>query len=309
MPYMKKRLLHRILHSFLLMCMLSVTSVSPVYAVGSPEPQQSGTTGMQGTIPSPPPKTAATISSPVSGRVFTSIPITITGLCTTGLLVKVFSNNIFIGSVMCERGSYSITTDLFSGQNELIARVYDALDQTGPDSSKVVVTFQDSTFAAFGQRVSLTSNVAKAGAPVGSPLVWSIILSGGSGPYAISVDWGDGSATDLKSLTFAGPFNIQHTYNTAGIYRVVVKATDKGGTSAYLQLVGMGNGPVTQKNGTTGTDDKSIGDTKLVYIWWPVLLLIPFAVVAFVIGRKFELVSIHRRLEKQAAIYQNEIQR
>jgi len=46
-----------------------------------------------------------------------------------------------------------------------------------------------------------------------------------------------------------------------------------------------------------------------VYVWWPVTLLIPFAFAAFWIGRKFELVAIHRRLEKQASLYQNEIQR
>lgn len=306
---MKYKIAHRLIHALILTVLLVFSSMPSVNAVGSPEPEQSGTTGMQGTIPSPPPTTPATIATPSSGRTFTAIPITVSGLCTTGLLVKVFSNNIFIGSVQCERGSYSITADLFSGQNELVARVYDALDQAGPDSNKVIVTFQDSTFSAFGQRVSLTSNVAKAGAPVGSPLNWSIILSGGSGPYAVSVDWGDGSAMDLKSISFAGQFDISHVYKTAGIYRVVVKATDKAGTTAYLQLVGMGNGPVTQKDGGSGKDDAASGEIKYIYIWWPVLLLVPFAIIAFFIGRKYELVAIHRRLEKQAAIYQNEIQR
>ena len=303
---MKYKLVQRITYSLILGVALFVGAVSYANAQGVTNPKQ-GTTGLQGTIPSPPPKTAATISTPVNGRTFDAIPVQVAGLCTTDLLVKLFSNNIFVGSATCERGNYSISVDLFSGNNILVARVYDALDQQGPDSNTVSVNFQDTTFSAFGQRVSLTSSFAKNGANVGTLLTWPIILSGGSAPYAISVDWGDGSAVDLKSVSFAGTFDIAHKYKEAGIYRVVVKATDSAGTSAFLQLVGVGNGEVTQ--GNSSKTSGGAGTTRYVYIWWPVLLLIPFAFAAFWIGRKFELVAIHRRLEKQASLYQNEIQR
>lgn len=310
---MKLKLFHRFIASFALCLLMTFGGVVPVYAVVSENPSQSGTTGLQGTIPSPPPKTAATISTPSSGRTFTTTPVEVAGLCTTGLLVKIFSNNIFVGSVQCENGSYSLKVDLFSGDNVLVAKVYDALDQAGPDSNTATVNFKDATFSAFNQRVSLTSNFAKKGANVGSQLSWPIAISGGNGPYALSVDWGDGSATDLKSVSFAGEFDLTHTYKTAGIYRVIVKATDANGTVAFLQLVGVGSGAVAGTSGSSaGQASGSIGkanETKYVYIWWPVLLLIPFAVIAFWVGRRFEVVAIHRRLEKQAALYQNEIQR
>ncbi len=304
---MKYKILQRIAYSLILGIGLLVGTVSFVSAQTNATNPKQGTTGLQGTIPSPPPKTAATISSPTTGRTFTTIPVQVTGLCTTDLLVKLFSNNIFVGSARCEKGNYSITVDLFSGDNILIARVYDALDQQGPDSNTVTVNFQDTTFAAFGQRISLSSNFAKNGANIGSQLTWPIILSGGTAPYAITVDWGDGSAIDLKSVSFAGEFNVSHKYKEAGVYRVVVKATDSTGAAAFLQLVGVGNGEVTQGNaaGTSG----GAGTIRYVYIWWPVLLLIPFAFMAFWIGRKFELVAIHRRLEKQASLYEGEIQR
>ncbi len=295
------------MYSLILGVGLLVGSVSFAAAQGVTNPKE-GTTGLQGTIPSPPPKTAASISTPVTGRTFTSIPVEVSGLCTTDLLVKLFSNNIFIGSAQCERGSYRLSVDLFSGENILVARVYDNLDQEGPPSNTVTVNFQDTTFAAFGQRISLSSSMAKNGANIGSPLTWPIILSGGSAPYAVSIDWGDGSAVDLKSLSFAGPFDISHKYKEAGIYRVVVKATDSTGTAAFLQLVGVGNGQVTQGSASS-KNSGGAGTTRYIYIWWPVLLLIPFAIAAFWVGRKFELVAIHRRLEKQARLYQNEIQR
>ena len=295
----------------LLSLLVWVGTVRTAYAaIGTPDPQQSGTTGLQGKIPSPPPTTPATISTPVSGRTFTEIPVTVSGLCTTGLLVKVFSNSIFIGSADCKAGSYSMQVDLFGGQNELEAIVYDGLDQAGPTSNKVTVTFQDSQFAAFSQRISLTSNLAKLGAPVGSPLTWPIILSGGSGPYAISIDWGDGTATDLKSQPFAGTLDISHTYKSAGIYRVVVKATDANGATAFLQLVGVGAGAVTQSTtGSTNGGKSSTGATRVIYIWWPILLMVPLLFAMFWVGKRYELAAIHKQLEQQARIYNNEIQR
>lgn len=307
---MKRNIFSSLLPAAILGVLLLFGNVGRVYAIGSPDPEQSGSTGLQGTIPSPPPKTAATIATPVSGRTFTAIPITVSGLCSTGLLVKVFSNNIFIGSAQCEKGSYSLQVDLFGGQNDIVARVYDSLDQAGPDSNTVSVTFQDAQFAAFGQRISLSSTLAKLGANVGSQLSWPIVLSGGTGPYAISVDWGDGSAADLKSQPFAGAFNITHVYKSAGIYRVVVKATDSTGAAAFLQLVGVGNGEVTQSN--TGSKSKASagGNTvEIRYVWWPVLVMLPIILATFWVGRHYELTAIHKQIEKQATQYENEIQR
>jgi hypothetical protein len=57
-------------------------------------------------------------------------------------LVKIFKNNVFGGSVQCDRGNFSLQSDLFVGTNELVARVFDELDQPGPDSNIVTVTFQ-----------------------------------------------------------------------------------------------------------------------------------------------------------------------
>jgi hypothetical protein len=303
-----KKNIQRIICSLLLA--VSMTVAPAASAVAQSTQSKNGTAGIQGTIPSPPPKTAATIASPSSGRTFQSTPIDVNGLCTTGLLVKLFSNNIFVGAVQCEKGSYSIKIDLFGGENTLIARVYDSLDQAGPDSNSVTVTFQDATFAAFAARMSLTSNYAKKGADVGAQLTWPIVISGGTAPYALSVDWGDGSATDLRSVSFAGTYDLTHTYKTAGIYAVIVKGTDKAGSTAFLQLVGVGNGEVTQGSSSGSSNGGSnSSDKTYIYIWWPVVLLIPFAIVAFWVGRRFEVVAIHRRIEKQAAMYQNEIQR
>ncbi|MBC7708169.1 hypothetical protein H7Y63_03030 [Polaromonas sp.] len=275
---------------------LSVATLSPVNAAITPPGPGSGSVGLEGTISSPPPKQGATISSPGNGASFTTTPITVNGLCPTGLLVKLFSNNVFVGSVTCTNGSYSIQIDLFSGQNQLVARVYDALDQAGPDSNTVTVTYTDAKFLQFGTSVSLTSIYATRGANPGEVLEWPIILSGGTGPYAFSVDWGDGSPTDLSSQTFAGTINIKHTYKAAGVYKIIIKATDKNGSTAYLQLVGVANGKVGTGGGT-GTNTKSTV-SKVIIIWWPMLLLLPLIPAAFWAGQRNELYVIRKKLER-----------
>jgi hypothetical protein len=288
------------LHLWLWLCVLAAGLVAtPLNASAATPPVNpgSGSIGLEGKISSDPPKQAASISSPTNGAVFGSVPITVSGLCPKGLLVKIFANNVFVGSVQCETGSYSIQVDLFSNQNELVARVYDSLDQQGPDSNSVTVTFNDQQFIQYGTHVSLSSLYAKRGADPGQVLTWPIILSGGTGPYAISVDWGDGSAPDLQSQSFAGSFDIKHTYKSAGVYKIIIKITDANGGTAYLQLVGVSNGKVSDSGGTSGSS-KGTNTTITKILIWPLFLMLPLIVAAFFVGRRHELYTLRRQLEK-----------
>ncbi len=259
-----------------------------------PNQTAAGSIGIQGTITATPPTRAATITVPGTGAVFTSVPITVSGLCPSGVLVKLFANNVFVGSVFCATGSYSLQIDLFSGQNALVARVYDALDQAGPDSNIVIVTFNDGQFIQFGTHVQLSSDFSQRGALPGQELIWPITVSGGTGPYAISIDWGDGSPTDLISQLNPGSITLKHTYKSAGIYKVVIKATDKNGGTAFLQLVAQANG-ATQNNSKGGNDSSLV---QVRVLWWPALLMVPLIFAAFWVGRRHELFSLRKQLEK-----------
>lgn len=274
---------------------LFFSSTSRVFAQGLENPQ-SGSVGIQGKIPSEPPKIAPTITTPTNGQSFSQTPITVSGLCTKGLLVKVFSNNVFIGSADCANGSYSLQVDLFSGRNDLVARIFDQFDQAGPDSNIVTVTFNDNQFNPInGSQLILTSNYARRGANPGQSLVWPVILEGGTGAYAISVDWGDGKAPDLISVQFAGTLDLQHTYDTAGIYKVTIRATDKNGLAAFLQVVGVANGAIT-----TNVDpetNKTLTTTRV--LWTPAGLSILLVFVAFWLGRRYELAVLRRHLEQR----------
>lgn len=259
--------------------------------------EESGSVGLEGRISAPPPTRGATISVPTSGQTLNKLPVTVSGFCPGELLVKVFKNNVFAGSAQCKSGSYSMIIDLFNGRNELVARVYDTLDQAGPDSNRVQVTFTD-TKPGTSSRPTLTSNYAKRGANPKQELVWPITLAGGSGPYAVSVDWGDGTQPDLISLGFPGPFDIKHTYQTPGVYNIIVKVTDREGGSAYLQLVGIANGPLSQDQQAAEGGDDSGSTTRTVILWQPAAVMLPMLLSTFWLGRKYELKYLKKKIER-----------
>ncbi len=284
----------------LLLLSILVLSASSVRAA-----TESGSVGLEGRISAPPPTTPATISFPRDGAVITDQPVTVTGICPTGLLVKLFKNNVFSGSVQCTNGSFSVQIDLFSGINEIVARVYDDLDQAGPDSNIVRVTLPGVT-SNIGAKISLTSSFAKRGANPGQNLTWPITLTGGNGPYAISVDWGDGKTPNIISQTFPGTFNIEHKYDNPGVYNIVIRATDKDGNVAFLQLVGVGNGPLSQSTGTGGTQNGGSGAGQdnggkqpVKILWQPAAISIPLIFSTFYLGRKYELFTLRKRLEQR----------
>lgn len=288
--------------SFSVAAFFLVLGAQPASAQSS-DPEQSGSVGLTGTISSPPPTTGATITLPTNGQSFTEVPIPVRGLCPAGLLVKLFKNNVFAGSVQCDGGTFEMSIDLFTGTNELVARVYDDLDQPGPDSSIVTVNFIDGRQGS-GSRVSVTSNFAKRGANPGSTLTWPIIISGGSGPYAISVDWGDGKSPDLLSQSFPGNFDLSHIYDNAGVYNIVIKVSDSNGAASFLQVVGIANGPLSQTNadGTPiGSEDSGvafIASGKTTIVWWPATITVPFIISTFWLGKRYMLRVMKKRIER-----------
>lgn len=276
--------------------LLSLAALIPVAYAAT----ESGSVGLEGRISAPPPSTPAVISLPRDGQTFTNLPITLSGICPNDLLVKVFINNVFAGSVMCKNGSYSIIIDLFNGQNELISRVYDALDQAGPDSNKITVVF-DAGGSSPTSNPLLTSTFAKRGANPGQELTWPIVLSGGTGPYAVSVDWGDGTAPDLISQEFPGTFNIKHKYASPGVYNILIKVSDKNGGVAFLQLVGVANGALTQEQQAAAAAEQNKDNagtkTKTKVLWQPAALLVPFLLATFWLGKKYELKMLKKKIE------------
>lgn len=295
----------RLLGAALIAGIISLNLIAPAYAaapvitpIPNPPPG-AGSYGLEATKLQPPPTDGATISTPGSGASYTTSPITVAGICPKGLLVQVYDNGVLVGAIDCAGGSFSLQVSLFSGQNDLTAIVYDDLNQAGPTSNTVTVTYNNASFSAFGQLITLTSNYARRAANPGSTLTWPLILSGGTGPYAFSIDWGDSSTPDLKSQAFSGEVDISHVYKQAGLYHVTVKVTDANGVSAFLQLVAIANGSATSASGSTsGGTSSTTGSTITKVIWLPAIITLILLFPAYWLGRRSELVSLHKQLKR-----------
>ena len=280
--------------------MILISSIGIAHAAAPlPTNPQSGSIGVSGTLPAPTPTESPTIVSPANGAVFTSLPVNVTGFCPGDLLVKLFDNNVFSGSAACKNNSYTIQTDLFSGTNQLVARSFNALDESGPDSNVVTVTYNDSAnVLAPSARINLTSNYAIKGADPKQTLVWPIIVSGGVAPYAVSVDWGDGTPNDIYTVTSPGDFNVKHVYEQSGVYRVLVKAADKNNEVAYLQLTAICNGIIKKNGEVAGSTETIISVGWFSLLWKSIIITLPLMVVSFYLGDKYAVNRIKARLKK-----------
>ena len=283
----------------LLAAIILSSPVSALDPIQTPNPMP-GSYGLEATKTQPPPTQGATITTPGNGSSFATSPVTVNGICPAGLLVQIYNNNVMVGSVMCSNGSFSLEVSLFAGTNELSAIVYDDLEQAGPASNVVTVTYTDTSFTAFGTLMTLTSSYGRRSAAASSPLTWPLQLSGGAGPYAFSIDWGDGSGPELKSQALAGVVTIDHVYKKAGIYQVNVRVTDVNGVSAFLQLVAVASGKV---DGATATQaDSKNGQTEAApaqVLWVPTVTSLALLAPSYWLGRRSQLLSLRKKMLKE----------
>lgn len=270
-----------------------------------------GSFGLAATKTQAPPTQGATISTPGNGSSFNNSPITVTGICPTGLLVQVYNNGVMVGAVVCTNGSFSLQVSLFPGKNDLSVTVYDDLGQAGPSSNTVTVTYTDTSFSAFGQSITLTSSYGRRSAAANSQLDWPLQLSGGTSPYAFSIDWGDGTPSQLKSQALAGLVTISHTYKKAGIYQVNIRVTDKNGLSAFLQVIAVANGKVDSS--TTPTTPNTSGNTAATkppqILWIPIIVLLLLLPTSYWLGRRSELIIIRNKMLHDRDKYEKEQKR
>lgn len=290
-------------------CLLALfVFVQPALAIikiPSPDPKP-GSYGLEATKLQPAPTQGATITTPGNGASFTNSPITVTGICPNDLLVQLYNNSVMVGSVVCKGGSFSLQVSLFSGTNELSATVYDDLDQTGPASNVVTVNYTNTNFTAFGSLITLTSSYGRRSAPAGNELGWPLQLSGGNGPYAFNIDWGDGSKPELKSQSLMGVVTIAHTYKNAGIYQLNVTVTDVNGVTAFLQLVAVSSGQVVAGSGTSGasSDAASKAAATPKVLWVPAAISFVLLLPTFWLGRLSQVVSLRNKMLRDRDSYE-----
>ncbi len=266
---------------------LTVSSV----AFASPPPQ-SDSVSLTGTMPGPPPATAATITSPQNQQQFQSTPITVTGNCPPGTVVEVFKNNIFAGSTICSSsGSYSVKIDLLYGNNTLTVNDYNANNQAGPSSKAVDVVYNaQPPVSALISNINFTStqllletNAVYRGAFPGQEITVPINILGGVAPFAIDVNWGD-NTTQVLPASANTIINATHTYKRPGTYDISILGSDSQQRVGFLQVAAIINGQPAALTGSTS----SPSHTNELIVLWPLYACAATLVVSFWLGENRE---------------------
>jgi hypothetical protein len=273
------------------------------FAAASPGPA-AGSVSLSGTLPANPPTTAAVIGSPANGQHFTTSPVTVSGSCPVETLVALYKNDIFAGSAPCSTsGAFSLKVDLLIGKNVLIARVYDALNQAGPDSSPVTA-FYDILPAQAGplavlnlpeKQLLLVTQPFYRGTFPGQLLNVPITILGGVQPYAINVEWGD-STNKIISRGDNSTFNAGHTYQKPGTYTITLQASDSQQRLAFLQITAIVNG---RPDTIAASNTAERTTTNQLLVLWPLYAIAAAVVVSFWLGEQREKRILSARLAAQ----------
>lgn len=256
----------------------------------------------------PSPVQAAQILSPENDDRFTDSSVPVSGTCEAGYYIKLFRNNIFSGSALCTPGgTFSITTDLFAGRNDLQARTFNVADNEGPASSVVTVYYdipvepeepepvdpgapnQPDVYKPGGRPDAsgpfyLSTEYFFKAAYTGQKITWEFDIMGGKGPFTAYVVWGDGYS-DVKTKIEGNKLVIEHIYTTAKDKRehfsLSVRLVDANGYSASLQLIAIMNDPHIISGALVRPNDASplanaklfSGILKLVWSVYGIVLL------------------------------------
>lgn len=225
-------------------------------------------------VQAPPPSVGATITSPVDGFSIVNInPTVVSGTCLPASFVTTYNDGSLSSSTYCtSEGTFSMNVQLHAGKNVLTARNFDALNQAGPDTPAVTVTFISSTPTTEvvtpqlpvspllipgvstitpGSSPECASYQQPSSLPVGGePHVAivcvprsivaaqdhtiGVLVWGGAPPYALNFKWGSDDTT-LISLDKPGYKAVNVHYASSGIYNINVQLTDNSTKAATGQ--------------------------------------------------------------------------
>ncbi len=258
----------------------------------SPGPESSSI-GLTGSVPGKAPTEGATIRTPSNGQRFSTSPVTVSGTCPLKTLVELFKNDIFAGSTICtDAGIYSLDVDLLIGQNLLIARVYDALNQSGPDSNAVTVFYDalppqagaSTTLDFGGAQLVLNTDAVFRGVFPEQALNVPIDILGGTPPYAVNIQWGDSTNKVVPRSDNIG-FSSSHSYSKPGTYQIGLQASDALGRVGFLTVAAIVNGqPAVTPTVTAATT----ATTSRLLALWPLYTSSVAVVASFWMGERRE---------------------
>lgn len=239
-----KLLHHRHTHYPALLAMLAI-AVILIFFTG--RIAQADDLLLTATVPAPIPAGAPTFTSPSDNTVTTTPSVQFEGTCpviTPAIVVVLYEGTTQLGSGICSAdGTFQITASLTPGLHSLVATVVTITNGVGESSPPFHITYRP-TSASTG---SGTDTVAPLDIISEKPFLtfsrqlpaeWSGRFAGGVPPYAITIDWGDGTiehrsvhGNDLQTFT--------HRYSRLQTYTVSITLSDQSGLSLTRQYVAV----------------------------------------------------------------------
>lgn len=143
--------------------------------------------------------------------------------------------------------------------------------------------------AEYVQPFSIISDYKYQAHAQGKAIEWKLAVVGGTPPYQLSIDWGDGN-TDQISRPDQSEFTISHVYDgldTAERYAVIIQAEDARGATTVLQLAAAmrgGGASVGTDNGIFAWLINSVRDW--LWVVWPAYIAVVLMVLSFWIGER-----------------------
>ncbi|HSX16804.1 MAG TPA: hypothetical protein VLH86_01745 [Patescibacteria group bacterium] len=132
---------------------------------------------------------------------------------------------------------------------------------------------------------------------VGQPFTWSFAMHGGTAPYALTIDWGDDSQSNI-TRTGNTTFTLTHAYPEAKTYTIFAKGQDAKGLNTVLQLNAVVKGQsIGVASLTTSGPLASLFSEVRRYLWivWPVYTAVVLMAFSYWLGEQ----EVYMRAKKR----------
>jgi hypothetical protein len=236
----------------------------------------------------PAPTQASTIDAALDNSTVAQALFTIRGDCETTApftVVSIWRNGIPIGSTICQSaGKYSLDILLTPGLNTLASRSASVSKLYGPDSIPISVTLElpaqtvtltnssqslpepeqqrlDTLNQGAARELIAHTNEPSSTLSTSNTITLSVTVGGGTQPYIISLNWGDGS-TETRTVDLPGTYSFEHTYEQPAAYSVRGQVTDVLGATTEFQYAVVSTTPPPTTIATSNASDSQQSRTS-----------------------------------------------